>query len=102
MQAITTSAAGVISHYFFILQYHGKQSHTETILLIYTHKTFSLTQKSTLFLPPRSAKSSAPSVEPQVYLLLSLHALAGQEIHPQTLACLDPASIDFIFSPGVD
>lgn len=46
----------------------------------YTHKIFALTQKTSLFLPPRSIKSPAPRLEPQIQLLLWFHASAGQEI----------------------
>ena len=79
-----------ISHSRFVLLYCGKQRHklTEVIWLKYTQDICSL-PKTCLFLPPRSIDSSAPHLEPQVHLLISFQASAGQEICQQTLACLD-------------
>lgn len=72
--------------------YYGKQSQklTETILLkciqdICSHP------KTSLCLPPRSTESSAPSLEPQVHLLLLFRASADREACRRTLICLDSA-----------
>jgi hypothetical protein len=65
---------------------------------LYTEHLF-LSRGTSLFLPPRSIELSAPSLEPQVYLLLSFHASASWEICQQTLTHLDSSwQADFSLS----
>lgn len=89
LQVNTMPAASV---FLIASLYYGKQSQklTETILLkciqdICSHP------KTSLCLPPRSTESSAPSLEPQVHLLILFRALADREACRQNLICLDSA-----------
>lgn len=68
----------------FILHCHGKQ---KQFAKMYTRHLFPSSKP--LFLPPRSKETSALTGEPEVNLILSFYASAGQAICQQTLTCLD-------------